>query len=135
MSSTKPTYLLDTSALMTFIEDEEGAGRVENILARENVLIPSIALIEVVYITRQELGQREAEYRYALLKQTRATILWEIDESVLLITARFKADYRLSLADAIIAAFAASHSAILVHKDPEYQALHDELTIESLPFK
>ncbi len=135
MSNSNPTYLLDTSALMTFMEDEEGAERVERILAHEGVLIPSIALIEVVYITRQEQGQRAAEYRYALLKQTRATILWEIDETILFTAARFKADFHISFADATIAAFAACHHAILVHKDPEFKALNNELTMETLPFK
>jgi predicted nucleic acid-binding protein len=120
---------------MTFIEDEPGAERVERILARESVLIPSIALLEVCYITQQEHGQPEAEQRYALLKQTRATILWEIDESTLLTAARIKAGFRVSLADAIIAAFAIRNHATLVHKDPEYEPLAGELTLEALPYK
>ncbi|MCL4506102.1 MAG: PIN domain-containing protein [Chloroflexi bacterium] len=135
MSSTKDVFLLDTSALMTFIEDEEGAERVERILVREQVFVPSIALLEVCYITQQEHGQSEAEQRYALLKRTRATILWEIDEPTLLIAARFKAGFRVSLADAIIAAFAVRHHAILVHKDPEYEALAEMLILEALPYK
>jgi predicted nucleic acid-binding protein len=135
VSSADTTYLLDTSALMAFIEDEAGAERVERILTGEQVLIPSVALLEVCYITRQEQGQPEAEQRYALLKRTRATILWELDESTLLTAARLKADNRISLADAMIAAFALTSHAVLVHKDPEYEALAGELTLEALPYK
>jgi ribonuclease VapC len=135
LSNIKLTYLLDSSALMTLIEDEAGAERVERILAREQVLIPSIALLEICYITQQERGQSEAEQRYAILKQTRATILWELNESTLLTAARLKANYHISLADAIIAAFAISNQAILIHKDPEFKSLAGELVAEALPYK
>ncbi len=64
MSDIKLTYLLDSSALMTLIEDEAGAER-----------------------------------------------------------------------NAIIAAFAISNQAILIHKDPEFKSLAGELVAEALPYK
>lgn len=70
----RKAYLLDTSALLSLIENEEGADRV-------------------------------------------------------------KASHRLSLADAIIAAFALRQNAVLVHKDPEYEALAGEVELEALPYK
>ncbi|MBI5017167.1 MAG: PIN domain-containing protein [Deltaproteobacteria bacterium] len=128
-------YVLDTSALLTLIEDEPGADRVQQILAEEEVLIPWVVLLEAVYISRQERGEAEAERRYALLKQLRAVILWEVDEPTLLTAARFKADYRVSLADAMIAAFAARQSAVLLHKDPEYEPLSSTVRQDLLPYK
>ncbi len=129
-------FLLDTSALLTLIEDEAGADRVEQVLTKsEEVWLPWLALLEATYITRQEQGEAEAEHRYALLKQLPATILWEIDEATLLTASRLKADHRLSLADAIIAAFAIQRKAVLLHKDPEFEALVGQVVLEALPYK
>lgn len=128
-------YLLDTSALLAFIEDEDGADRVESIVRTERAFLPCTALLEVHYITRQERGQGEADRRYALLKELPCEILWSFDEPVLLTASRFKAGHRLSFAEAMIAAFARRQNAVLVHKDPEYEALAGEVELEALPYK
>ena len=126
-------FLLDTSALLTLIEDEDGAERVDHVLRKERVWLPWLVLLEVVYISRQERGEAEADRRYALIKQLPVTILWEADEPTLLSAARFKAIQHLSLADAIIAAFAIRQNATLLHKDPEYEALSGHVVLEALP--
>jgi predicted nucleic acid-binding protein len=131
----KSKYLLDTSAVLTFLEDEDGAGRVESLLRQEEIIIPYLVLLETYYITLQEQPEDVADKRYALLKQLPATILWEVDEPTLLIAGRFKAYHRLSLADAIIAAFAQRQGAILVHKDPELESLTEFVQQEVLPYK
>ena len=131
----RKSYVLDSSALLTLIENEEGAGRVESILQVEKVFLPCLVLLEVHYITRQERGQGEADRRYALLKQLPCEILWHLDEPTLLTASRFKAGHRLSLADAMIAAVAQRQQATLVHKDPEYEVLGEELGLEALPYK
>jgi predicted nucleic acid-binding protein len=43
------------------------------------------------------------------------------DEQTLLQAGKIKAAYRLSVADALIAAVAKLHQATLVHKDPEFE--------------
>lgn len=128
-------YVLDTSALLALIENEEGAGRVESLLREETVFLPCLTLLEVHYVTRQERGQGEADRRYALLRQLPCEILWNFDEPTLLTASRFKAGHRLSLADAMIAAFAQRQRSVLVHKDPEYEALAEEVELEPLPYK
>ena len=128
-------YLLDTSALLTLIEDESGAERVEQVLTGEEVWLPWLVLLEAYYISLQERGQTEADRRYAMIKQLPATIVWEVDEPVLLTAARLKAAHHLSLADAIIAAFAIQQGAILLHKDPEFEALTGQVSLEALPYK
>ena len=133
MSESK--YVLDTSAVFTFLEDEDGAERVESLLRQEEIILPYLVLLETYYITLQEQPEDVADKRYALLKQLPATILWEVDEPTLLIAGRFKAYHRLSLADAIIAAFAQRQGAILVHKDPELEALAEFVEQEVLPYK
>ncbi len=46
--------------------------------------------------------------------------------------ARLKALFRLSFADSIIAAAALQLNAVLVHKDPEYEALKNEIRLKAL---
>jgi predicted nucleic acid-binding protein len=130
-----PTFVLDTSALLTLIEDEPGATRVEEILRAGGVTLIWVSLLEVAYITEQERGAAEAERRYAHLKALPVRLVWEVDEATVLTAARFKAKHRLSLADAIIAAYAKQAGATLVHKDREFEALADLVLFEALPYK
>ena len=128
-------FILDTSAILTFLQDEEGAERVDTILRKSEVLLPFFVPLETYYITLQEQNESVADQRYALIKQLRSTILWTVNEPILLRSARFKAHYHISLADALIAAFASYYDAILVHKDPEFEELHTEIKQEALPYK
>ncbi len=131
----KPKYLLDTSAVLTLLEDEEGAERVETLLRNEQILLPFLVLLETYYITLQAHTEDVADQRYALLKQLPVTFLSNIDEPTLLTAARFKARFRISLADTLIAAFAVRQEAILVHKDPELEVLAETVQQEILPYK
>jgi predicted nucleic acid-binding protein len=128
-------YLLDTSALLTLVEDEAGAERVETVLTQEEGLLPWPVLLEAYYITQQEQSQAEADRRYVLIKQLPATILWEMEEPTLLTAARLKATHCLSLADTIIAALAIRYNAILIHKDPEFETVSGYMSLEALPYK
>ena len=128
-------FILDTSAIFTLIEDEAGAERVDSLLRNQEISIPWLVLLELTYVTRQEMGEAEAEHRLAHLKRLPVTVLWEADEPLLLTAARLKSDFNLSLADAIIASFAIRLGATLVHKDPEYDALAGKLKLEALPYK
>lgn len=129
------SFVLDTSALMTFIEQEQGAERVRDVLLHCAIIIPWLSLLEAVYISQRELGEEEALTRYALLKQLNAQIIWEADEALLIHAARIKSTHRLSLADSVIAAVAVQNEAILLHKDPEYEPLQDVVEMEILPYK
>jgi len=105
------------------MENEDGADLVEEILRTRQVLLPAIVLFEVYYKSTQLQGRGIAELRYGTLKSIRATHLSDLSEPVLLKGGQFKAAYRISLADAIIGAYAYVHKATLLHKDPEYEAL------------
>lgn len=88
-------YVLDTTAVLTFIEDEAGAGRLEEILRTHSVWLPWTVLRELHYITEQEKGRTEADQRYALVMRLPATIAWSVDEMILITAARLKAACRL----------------------------------------
>jgi len=129
------SFVLDTSALLTFIEKEDGAERVRDVLLKQTIIIPWLSILETVYISQRELGEEEALTRYALLKKLNAKIIWDADEALLLNAARIKSTHSLSLADSVIAAITTQHNAILLHKDPEYEPLQDVIEMEILPYK
>lgn len=129
------SYVLDTSAIMTLIENEEGADRVEAIIASRGALLPFVVLLEVHYLSHRECGEDEANRRYAFLRRLPVKHLWEINEPLLITASRLKASYSISLADAIVAAFAVVTNSLLVHKDPELDALAGEVPLERLPYK
>jgi predicted nucleic acid-binding protein len=133
--SHQDNFLLDTSALFALLEDEPGADRVEIILQQEEVVITWTTLLEIFYISLRERGEAEANRRYAALRRLKATVIWELDEPTLLTAGDLKANYRISVADAIIAAYALQNEAVLVHKDPELSALDGQIRLEALPFK
>lgn len=116
-------FLPDTSAILTMMDSEEGADLVEDILRTREILLPALVLFEVYYKSIQYHGVETAELRYATLRSIRATHVSELTEPVLLKGGEFKAKYKISLADSIIAAYAFVHNATLVHKDPEFEAL------------
>ena len=62
------SFVLDTLALMAFIEREDGSERVRDILLSKSIIIPWLSLLEIVYISQRELGEEEALTRYTLLK-------------------------------------------------------------------
>ena len=135
VSVSKAGYLLDTSALLTLLEDEAGSDRVETVLRDAPTWICAVSLLEVRYITLREQTSAEADVRHALLKRSGATILWDLDEPTVLTAANLKARHSLSVADALIAASAQRRGAILLHKDPEFDGLPDSIQQERLPYK
>ena len=129
-------FVLDTSALLAWIGGEPGSDRVRALLrGAEEVLLPWPVLLEAYYVTARASGEAKALQRYAAIGQLPVTHLDAMDEPLLLAAARLKARYPISLADALIAAHAREWDAVLVHKDPEYEALAGEIALEALPMK
>ena len=68
MSQAPLLYVLDTSALLTLIEDEAGADHVQELLEKAKhgevmLLVSFMSFVEVYYISLQERGQAEAQER------------------------------------------------------------------------
>ena len=133
----KKIHILDTSALLSYIEDEEGSDIVENLLIEAEkivIWIAFVSLTEVFYITLQEKGETEAKKRLELM-QSLAINIEESNEDLNLRAARFKAKNRISLADAYIAALCEKYNGILVHKDPEFKSVSPAIKEYRLPYK
>jgi predicted nucleic acid-binding protein len=130
-------YLLDTSALLTLRDDEPGAARVADILALSShgkVLCSGsfMSLMEVFYRVWKDEGEAAGRLAYEQCQSLPMAWVHETPE-LLESAAAHKAQHALSLADAWIAASAQLASAVLVHKDPEFDPLAMEQ--ETLPYK
>jgi len=106
-------------------EDEAGADTVQDLLDRANkseilVFVSFVTFTEIFYITLREKGEEEAQKRIKLMDAL-ATTRIESSKELSLIAGRLKAAYRLSFADAWIAATAMFYDDILVHKDPDFE--------------
>ncbi|MBA3947695.1 MAG: PIN domain-containing protein [Herpetosiphonaceae bacterium] len=139
MSEAVDIYLFDTSAWLTLIEDEQGADTVQNLLVQAGqgtvlVLTSFKSFMEVYYISLQEGGEAVAQERLRLMSILPVTRVESNDQSGLL-AAEFKAQHRLSVADAWIAGLAQERGAILVHKDPEFEQVESGVKVLKLPYK
>ena len=129
--------LLDTSALLTLRDDEPGAEEVANLLAQAQ---QGALVCHACFISRMELLYRvwrdegETRGRLAYEQLLALPIEWiEPAEALLLEAAAIKARHPLSMADAWVAAAASQSGAVLVHKDPEFEAV--SIVQQALPFK
>jgi ribonuclease VapC len=130
-------YLLDTSALLTLRDDEEGADQVAEILGqasrRQSLCFACfLTLMEIFYRVWKDEGEMEGRLAYEQCQALPLTWIHE-DRALLEKAAEIKAVHQVSLADAWIGASAILQNAQLVHKDPEFESLDcDQL---SLPYK
>ena len=122
-------FLLDTSALIAYLEDEKGASAV--VEAKDHSAIPFIAISELYYIFWTRRGETEAEKAYAVVKSWGLPLLLP-SETVLLQAGRLKVVYRLGIADSYIAAFALEERLILLTKDTDFKSLHKEISLKLL---
>jgi predicted nucleic acid-binding protein len=125
----KPSFVLDTSALLALRSDEVGADRVQALLAQAarnqcRLHASFMTRMELLYCIRREEG--EASAREALRLIDSFAIHWVTCEpDILEKAAQIKASGRISVADSWIGATAMVHGATLVHKDPEFEAFKD----------
>lgn len=132
-------YVLDTSAIFTLVNDEDGSDVVEKILnsalrGRATVYLSFITLMEVYYVTWKTKNESTAKELIILLKSLPVHIV-NANERITLSAGRLKALHRLSVADALIAATAIEKRAILVHKDPEMKSIANYTETIELPYK
>jgi predicted nucleic acid-binding protein len=132
-------YLLDTSALFVYIESEQGHEAVDSLLTEARrgrcaVFVSLLSLMELYYISWQKKGEDVAKELIVLVKALPVEFI-QPNERIILFAGRLKALHHISAADAIIAATAADKSAVLVHKDPEFEQLGKHLQAIKLPYK
>jgi predicted nucleic acid-binding protein len=129
------SYVLDTSALLTFWNNEEGADTIEQILRSDaHVAVSFMSYMEGRYRIWKNIGKEEsAEFSQYLnlLPIKRIDITGPIFEKAI----EIKATNSLSVCDSWIIATAIVTDSVLVHKDPEFEQIKTLVKLETLPYK
>jgi len=126
--------LLDSHAILAFLNDEEGAERVAGLLedAEESgapLLVNEINVGEVYYIVAKHRSEDAAEQVLLHLDRLPLELVSNTFDNVLE-AARLKARFPLSYADAFALATAIRFDARLVTGDPEFEAAEDLVDVD-----
>jgi ribonuclease VapC len=130
-------YVLDSFALLAYLQTEPGGPRVKAVLAQAEkkqaeVYLSIINYGEAVYITEREQGLPAAHKLIAAVDQLPVTIV-EADRRLAFAAAHLKAYYPISYADTFVVALAQQKQAVLLTGDPEFRKVEHLVTIEWLP--
>ncbi|MDR1419793.1 MAG: type II toxin-antitoxin system VapC family toxin [Treponema sp.] len=123
------SYLLDACALIAWLDEEKGEGyeavdalfeqaESEKIIIRISV----VNLVEVLYHFIRDMGQEIAGQVMQGVADLPIEVLDTVSPAICRETARFKANYSMSLADCFLCATAKNLSAAIVTKDKEIRA-------------
>jgi predicted nucleic acid-binding protein len=128
------SFVLDSFALIGFLENEKFASRIEMLLkqARQGkilVYLHAIHLGEVYYITLREQSQNIADLAFARIKAFPVKYIDTIEDELLRKAGRLKANYPISYADAFAASLAIIHNSSLLTGDPEFKKLEKKEAI------
>jgi predicted nucleic acid-binding protein len=136
VSAKQPVYVLDSFAVLAYLDSEIGGERVRMILeeaseGKAQVMLSIINLGEVLYITEREVGLVQAQAALAAIEQLPIEILPATKEAVLA-AAHVKANYPVAYADAFAIVAARESSGTIITGDPEFQAIQELVAVEWL---
>lgn len=128
--------LLDSFAVLAWIQNEPGANRVEALLTRaqrrrSSLLLNVVNLGEVYYRLARQHGHPFAQEIVRQL-EILPLQLYPCDRGLALEAARIKADFPMAYADAFAVATAIREDAVIVTGDPEFSKVEHLVTIEWL---
>ena len=127
------TYVLDSSALMTFFEDRPGADKVEELLAEAADAKRPLAMSvvnwgEVYYSIWRARGEKAAAAKLQEIAQLPIQV-FDVDIELANLAASLKAEHNLPYADCFAAALAQARKATLVTSDSDFKRVGTALKI------
>lgn len=130
-------FVLDSFALLAYVQNESGAARVESVLAqaqkgRAAIYLSLINYGETIYITEREKGLTAAQDLIALVDQLPIAVV-EADRKLTFAAAHLKAQHPISYADAFALALAQQKQAVLLTSDADFHRVESLVTVEWLP--
>lgn len=133
MAKKAKAYVLDTWAVIAYLEDEPSGEQVEDLIATAHeeqipIYMSVVNVGEVWYTMAREISEEEANASVKSLRDLRIQFEdanWELTQEA----ARFKSQHKMSYADAFAAALAKTMKAELVTGDKEFKSLDGEIKI------
>jgi len=131
--------VLDSWAILAFLQDEPAAGQVEAVLAESQESIrPAVIIVvnlgEVWYQVARKSSEKKADETVNELEKAGLRVE-EIDWELARLAAGFKARHRLAYADCFAAALAKREGAEVLTGDPEFRQLEKEIKVRWLPLR
>ena len=131
-----PAFVLDSFALLAYLQDEPVASRMEKLLEKAakqscHLFLSIINLGEILYIVERKGGVAKAQDALALIRQLPIEIL-SVDEPTVFAAAHIKASHSISYADSFVVAAAIEANATVVTADPEFQSVETIVKLECL---
>jgi len=129
-------YVLDACALTAFLYDEQGADKVQSVLEDAEagtieVFMHKMNVLEVYYNIFRSEGENNAQLFYTQVTELPITVIDIISDVMFMEAGRLKASYKMSLADSIAVAEAATRKAALLTSDHhEFDVIDDKEDIE-----
>lgn len=129
--------LLDSFALLAYLNEEVGFELVRDALAEAQVsdgslLMNEINVGETYYIIYRQRGEKEAEYFLETILVGLPIEIVQNDFQDVIDAARVKAEYPLSFGDCFAVATARRESALILTGDPEFKKIEHLAKIEWL---
>ena len=117
-----PRYVLDACAFIAYLNDEEGAERVERLLidaaeGRASVFASAVNVCEVYYDCLRTKGGEAAAQLMDEVRGLSVVIVRHVDDALLKEAGRLKVVERVSLADAFALALGKLSGAVVVSTD------------------
>jgi ribonuclease VapC len=130
------TFVLDSFALLAYLQDEPVAPRIEKLLEnarkeKSRLLLSIINLGELLYITERRGGIARAQDTLALIRQLPIEIM-PADEQTVFAAAHIKANHAISYADSFVVAIAMQQDAVILTGDLEFQSVEALIQVEWL---
>src|SRR4030042_6111341 len=127
-------YVLDSYALLAYLEAEPGSDRVGKLLeaAKEgkcHLYICVVNLGEVMYIVERERGLSRAQETLARIDELPIEIM-NVDRTLTLAAAHLKMDCPIAYADCFAAALSQIKNASLVTGDPEFRKVKPDCNLQ-----
>jgi uncharacterized protein len=134
MAKKAKAYVLDTWAVIAYLEDEPSGEEVENLIATAHeeqipIYMSVVNVGEVWYTVAREVSEEEANNSVKLLRDLRIQFEdadWELTQEAAL----FKCKHRMSYADCYAAALAKLKKADLITGDGEFKPLDGQIKIQ-----
>lgn len=129
-------FVLDSYAVIAYLEDEPGAEKVERILRQADrgtidLLMSVINWGEVYYSLSRSKGEKQAEESLLIMEQLPIRIV-DVDQSLMYQAARIKANHAIALGDCLAAALAVNEGYPVVTGDKEFHRLRETVKVEWL---
>ena len=133
MAKKAKAYVLDTWAVIAYLEDEPSGEQIEELIATAHeeqipIYMSIVNVGEVWYTVAREVSEVEADASIKILHDLRIQFE-DVDWSQTQEAARFKSRNKMSYADCFAAALAKCNKADLVTGDKEFMPLDGEIKI------